>query len=168
MTHRRKWLFENLNSSSNVSKIPNPYGFVSDSSLDTSRSRTQQESQAELKMKKAWEIAQSPFSMLPLYGLLFWLIPNTPSIYTLTFAVFALMNPLRQLLTFNSAFVSLQDANNAFTLLPCKLIYLLANLLFTGLALWKISKLGLLPVTDADWLAFYGVKQPMEFVGNYN
>jgi len=162
MTHRRKWVFDITSSS--TTKVPEPYGFVPDSSLDTARSRKQQESQAELKRKKAWEVAQTPFSMLPLYGLLFWLIPNTPSIYTLTFAVFALMNPLRQLLAFNSAFASLQDSTNSLTLLPCKLIYMLANLFFFGLALWKISKLGLLPVNDSDWVAFYGVKQPVEFV----
>jgi len=102
--------------------------------------------------------------MIPLYGLLFWLLPNAPSIYTLSFAFIALFNPLRQAASVRGAFNGLHEPAIATEVMLCQLIYFVANLFFAGLALWKISKMGLLPLNEADWIAFYGVPQPVEIV----
>jgi len=118
----------------------------------------------QITLQRAWEVAKSPFSMLPIFGLLFFLLPNSPSIYTLSFTFIALSNPITQALAVFKVFAGLKDKSNSMQVVLCQIVYFLTNLCFAVLALWKISKMGLLPVHDSDWIAFYGVAQPTEVV----
>jgi len=165
MTHsvKRKWTFDLSGSTSTAAhKIPEPYGYVSATVQRVNERREDRTS--ELRTKRAWELAKSPMSMIPLYGLLFFLLPNAPSIYTLSFTFIALSNPITQAVSVLKVFAGLSDKSNSSQVILCQIIYVLGNMFFAGLALWKISKMGLLPVHDADWIAFYGVPQPTDMV----
>jgi len=157
-TQRRKWTFDLT--PNEAPHVPAPYGYISASVQDTSGPRQHQ----QMKLKRAAEIAKSPFSMVVLYGLLFFLIPNAPSIYSLSFAFLALFNPIKQAFSVRTAFAGLHDEKNGTAILGYQAMYVALNLFFAGLALWKISKMGLLPTNDADWIAFYGVPQPVDIV----
>uniref|UniRef100_A0A6B2LPR2 ER membrane protein complex subunit 4 n=1 Tax=Arcella intermedia TaxID=1963864 RepID=A0A6B2LPR2_9EUKA len=115
-------------------------------------------------MKKAWEIASSPFSMIVMYGIFFWLTPNSPNIFTIAFPVYALFVPIKAIFSINQTFQGVENPKKS-DLLPYKMMFGAIQVLFVGLALWKISKMGLLPVNDADWVIFYRVREAAEFVG---
>ena len=57
------------------------------------------------------------------------------------------------------AFASYSEEKLWAQLLVPKLVYVLLNLVAVGMGLWKINKFGLLPLTEADWIASYQVKQ---------
>ena len=65
----------------------------------------------------------------------------------------ALINPLKAIFGVNEFFSVLAKEEGVDIHLP-KLIYLSLQLLSLGLALYKCSTMGLLPLTSADWTSF--------------
>jgi hypothetical protein len=56
------------------------------------------------------------------------------------------------------AFSSIQlDAKHSFKLIPAKLLYIALNIVAALWACRKLSRMGLLPVDEADWIPFYQV-----------
>ena len=62
-----------------------------------------------------------------------------------------------------AAFRSVDDGKNSL-LLP-KLIYSALNFVGVCVALWKMAKMGLLPVTAADWTSYLMPKNAIEYSG---
>jgi len=58
-----------------------------------------------------------------------------------------------------AAFAPFYDEAKKSEMLLVKLVYILFNLVTVGLAVWKLGKFGLLPITEADWIASYQVKE---------
>jgi len=145
--------------------VPPPASYVKDDDIIPDRPRqNEKQNVADQKRAAAWKVATSPVSGIVMYLLLLFLIPNAISIYSISFAVIALMNPIRAAFSVNVAFRSFESDLPATTLGMYKAIYVAIQLFFVGVALYKIMKLGLLPVTSSDWLYFYGVPQPKETV----
>eukprot|EP01127_Copromyxa_protea_P003491 TRINITY_DN13301_c0_g1_i1.p1 TRINITY_DN13301_c0_g1~~TRINITY_DN13301_c0_g1_i1.p1 ORF type:complete len:168 (-),score=29.30 TRINITY_DN13301_c0_g1_i1:44-547(-) len=118
----------------------------------------------QLRMKKAWETAKTPFSMIPFYLMMFFMIPNSPSIISLSFCWMALSNPVTAILNINATFLPCKGANTpASKLLPMKILFVILHLGWVAASLYKLSNLGLLPTTDADWLPFYHVAKAVQY-----
>jgi Protein of unknown function (DUF1077) len=62
----------------------------------------------------------------------------------------ALVNPLKAIFATRQAFIKFEKEDGIDLRLP-KLIYLSLQVLSLGVALYKCSTMGLLPVTSADW-----------------
>lgn len=67
------------------------------------------------------------------------------------------------LVLFISAFRSVDDGK--VTLLLPKLIFAGLNFIGVCVGLWKMAKMGLLPVTAADWTSYLVPKYPVEHSG---
>lgn len=105
----------------------------------------------------AWNIAKSPGSLVTMYFLLLVLIPNSPSIYVISFTSLALWNPIRSILNVNASFHGVRSPELSGTLLRYKAVYVLFNLFFVVLGAYKIAMLGFLPIYSADWINYYTV-----------
>eukprot|EP01129_Flabellula_baltica_P012992 TRINITY_DN5968_c0_g1_i2.p1 TRINITY_DN5968_c0_g1~~TRINITY_DN5968_c0_g1_i2.p1 ORF type:complete len:174 (+),score=35.43 TRINITY_DN5968_c0_g1_i2:521-1042(+) len=119
--------------------------------------------QEELLNRKASQLSRSPMSMLPMVAIMFWLVPNTPSIITIMMIGFlGLMNPINSILNISQQFSSVEGkiANNK--LVMNKVVFVALNLFVFCLGLWKFSKLDLLPTKEADWIAFYSSPVALE------
>jgi len=151
---------------SKIYDVPPPVGFVPDGDIIPDKPRrNEQQNQIEAKRSAAWQLARSPLtSGIVMYALLIFLIPNAISIYSISFTVIALMNPLRAAFAVNAAFRQFEGELPESTLRMYKAIFVVCQLVLVAAALYKVMKLGLLPVTEADWLYFYGVPKPAETV----
>jgi hypothetical protein len=123
-------------------------------------------------IKRAWEIGKQPITANIPFVFMLWMFPDQPSIFTLAIVWMAFSNPIFSIFSINQgtskvrdvafvnslAFASIQiEAKNSHKLWPAKLLFLGLNI---GAILWacrKLSRMGLLPVDDADWIAFYRV-----------
>ena len=73
-----------------------------------------------------------------------------------------LSNPIKAIMSMNTAFSKLESENNKGQMLQVKGMYILTNLLLVGLGIYKIHYMGLLPTTRSDWLAWEKERQPLE------
>ena len=120
-----------------------------------------------LKLKKAWEVAIAPAKQLPMNAIGMWMTGNSLQIFSI-FMVFTLFKgPVVALFNTNATFRRFEgetDGHGTYgiKMLQVKALYLLANLLVLGLGVWKVDKMGLLPTTRSDWLAWEGRRMPVE------
>ncbi|KAI9655460.1 MAG: hypothetical protein M1831_004877 [Alyxoria varia] len=120
-----------------------------------------------LKLKKAWEVAIAPAKQFPMNAIGMWMTGNSLQIFSI-FMVFTLFKgPVVALFNTNATFRRFEGeaeghGTYGIKMLQVKAVYLLANLLVLGLGVWKVDKMGLLPTTRSDWLAWEGRVMPVE------
>ena len=79
-----------------------PYNFVS-GAVESTPSNTnankdiseKKQQQLDLKQKKCWELATSPFRGLFMNAFLMWMIGNQINIFPIIFTAMAIMNPIK-------------------------------------------------------------------------
>ena len=74
----------------------------------------------------------------------------------------ALINPLKAMFSVNDAFRGFDKEDDVDLKIP-KLIYLSLQLLSFGVAVYKCSTMGLLPLTSADWVSTLPNPLPLEY-----
>ncbi|KIO32972.1 hypothetical protein M407DRAFT_241209 [Tulasnella calospora MUT 4182] len=143
-------------------KLPRPPNFEKTAkATDHTSSPTSVElkaaNHAQIKEKRAWDLAISPAKSLPMNGFMLYMSGNSLQIFSIGILVMLLMNPFKAVANINRAFSPFAPANSNPTALDTlafyKLVYVACNLLTLGLGLWKCSKLGILPTAN-DWRAF--------------
>eukprot|EP00977_Amphora_coffeiformis_P010409 scaffold2433_cov159-Amphora_coffeaeformis.AAC.6 len=71
------------------------------------------------------------------------------NIFSINTTTSAIMTPLTSIAAINKTFAHLADPNSNLT--TPKLLFLVVNLLWLGMGLYKMSSMRLLPTTSADW-----------------
>ncbi|KAF2275715.1 uncharacterized protein EI97DRAFT_494614 [Westerdykella ornata] len=144
--------------------LPDPPGFTAplsakqcaQSSKTTVRQAPTTEEMDTLKMKKAWELALAPAKQLPMNAIGMYMTGNSLQIFSI-FMVFTLFKtPVMAVLALQRTFAPYETPGTSHRLLWPKLVYVLMNILMLGLGVWKVNKMGLLPTTRSDWLAWEG------------
>lgn len=102
-------------------------------------------------------MAYSPAKNLFTTGFMLWMSGSSIQIFSIMMTGMALINPLKAIVGVNQFFAPFTKEEGVDVHLP-KLIYLLLQLLGVGLALYKCSTMGLLPLTSADWTRYIPVK----------
>lgn len=111
------------------------------------------------KNKQVMAIAYSPFKNILTTGFMLWMSGSSIQIFSIMMTGMALYTPLAAISSVNKTFAKFQgevDVN-----IP-KLIFLSLQLLALGIALYKCSTMGLLPVTAADWTSLVPHKHAIE------
>ncbi|KAF2748662.1 transmembrane protein 85 [Sporormia fimetaria CBS 119925] len=109
-----------------------------------------------LKMKKAWELAIAPAKQLPMNAIGMYMTGNSLQIFSI-FMVFTLFKtPVMAVLALQRTFAPFETPGTSGRMIGVKLVYVLMNLMMLGLGVWKVNKMGLLPTTRSDWLAWEG------------
>jgi len=168
----RRWEF-NLNSNSDAQvshrqhqAIELPVGYNDRTLLtlketEEKNSAKQKQQNTDLKIKKAWEVAQSPFKNIFMTLFMAWMAGSSVHIFSIMITLYSFINPMKAILGTNEAFARFEEPGTSLILQ--KLSYIAVNLITVGIAVYKCSVLGLLPTTVSDWVHYLPVKQPYEF-----
>ena len=110
--------------------------------------------------KQAWNLAKSPMGSVAQTMFMFWMSGSSVSIFTIMITVQFLTSPLMAISNVNAVFTPFvhKDIN---LLLP-KLAYIALNIGLFIMALWKLSVLGVIPVTPYDWISVVSTRTSQE------
>jgi ER membrane protein complex subunit 4 len=109
-------------------------------------------------------IAWAPGKSLFTTAIMLYMSGTSIQLFSIMTTGMALVNPLRGLASTEAAFADFKGEEGLDTRLP-KLLYIAMQLLSLGIALYQCSRMGLLPVTSADWTSFIPVKNIIESSG---
>ncbi|RDL39843.1 uncharacterized protein BP5553_04183 [Venustampulla echinocandica] len=115
-----------------------------------------------LKLKKAWEVALAPVKQLPMTAIMMYMSGNSLQIFSIMMVLMAFKNPFMGLMATNQAFERFESKGTRAKLIMVKGVYVAMQILALALGIWKVNKMGLLPTTRSDWLAWETVRDPME------
>jgi hypothetical protein len=109
-------------------------------------------------------IAYGPGKALLSTAFMLWMSGSSVQIFSIMMTGMALVTPIKGLLSLGEAFKGLQagqdkvtDAVGGVDLRLPYLIYSSLQLLALGVAVYKCSTMGLLPLTSADWVDYLPV-----------
>ena len=95
-----------------------------------------------------------PASQLFMTGFMLWMSGAGVHIFSIMITGMALLNPLKAIANTGEVFKRFKAPRGArLNLLPMKLTYIAIQLVAFSMGIWKINKMGLLPLTSADWSA---------------
>lgn len=116
----------------------------------------------ELKAKKAWEIAVAPAKAIPMNLVMSYMTGNSLQIIPIMMTFTLFWNPVKAIFNETSiAFNGLRTEKNATNISLAQVAFVVCQLAAMSVGLYKLYKMGLLPTTEADWLAW---KSPMRIV----
>ena len=99
----------------------------------------------------AWATAQAPAKSLFMTGFMLWMSGAGVHIFSIMITGMALLNPIKAMFNTNAVF---QQFNvPGINLTAQKLVYIAVQFVALGMGVWKLNKMGLLPLTSADWAA---------------
>jgi ER membrane protein complex subunit 4 len=114
-------------------------------------------------MKKAWEIAIAPAKSLPMQAIGQYMAGNSLQIFSIFMVYTLFKTPISAIITLPAVFARFDTPGTRQRgLLLVKIVYVLCNLLVLGLGVWKVGKMGLLPTTRSDWLAWETARDSIE------
>lgn len=114
------------------------------------------------KQSKAMSIAISPGKQIAMNGFMLWMSGKHLNIFSISITTMAIMNPVKGILSVPNAFRSCEDPDGKVDLTSSKALFVLMNLLWLGVGLYKMATMKLLPLTSADWEGSVVWKHVME------
>ncbi|KAB2578915.1 hypothetical protein BFW01_g1143 [Lasiodiplodia theobromae] len=115
-----------------------------------------------LKLKKAWELAIAPAKQLPMNAIGMYMSGNSLQIFSIMMVFMLFKNPVNAVININRTFANFETPGTSSRLLGVKLVFVATNCLALALGIWKVNKMGLLPTTRSDWLAWESERLPLE------
>eukprot|EP00578_Thalassiosira_sp_NH16_P001360 CAMPEP_0181135188 /NCGR_PEP_ID=MMETSP1071-20121207/32489_1 /TAXON_ID=35127 /ORGANISM="Thalassiosira sp., Strain NH16" /LENGTH=205 /DNA_ID=CAMNT_0023221759 /DNA_START=329 /DNA_END=943 /DNA_ORIENTATION=+ len=103
------------------------------------------------KQSKAMSIAVSPGKQIAMNGFMLWMSGKSLNIFSISITTMAIMNPVKGILSVSNAFRSCEDPDGKVDLTSAKALFVLMNLIWLGVGLYKMANMKLLPLTSADW-----------------
>ncbi|KAG5518833.1 hypothetical protein PMAC_002363 [Pneumocystis sp. 'macacae'] len=150
-------------------KLADPPGYISDEEpiqvkLAQPLASTLSEEETErLKIKKAWEVALTPAKMLPMSAIMAYMSGNSVQIFSLIMTFMLFWNPIKSISNINAIFVHLESPTTHSKLFFPKLAFIFIQLITVSLGLIKMQWMGLLPITQSDWLTWEQEKNYLEY-----
>ncbi|KAK7518444.1 uncharacterized protein IWZ02DRAFT_456612 [Phyllosticta citriasiana] len=83
-------------------------------------------------------------------------------IFSIMMVFMLFKNPITALFNINRTFANFETPGTSSRLLGVKLVFVATNCLALALGIWKVNKMGLLPTTRSDWLAWEAEREPLE------
>ena len=103
-------------------------------------------------------LAYSPAKSLLTTAFMLWMSGTTIQIFSMMTTGMALINPIKAIMSMDQAFGKFEGID----LKLAKLIFVALQLLAVGIALYNCQRMGLLPVTSADWLSYIPEREFLE------
>jgi len=114
-----------------------------------------------LVAKLGWSIALGPWKQLPLNLFVLWMAGNSISLFPIMMVGMMGIRPVQSLFSYKDVFHKLKGDQALLQ----KIVYILANLVGVGLAIYKFNNMGLLPTAQSDWLEFMEARRDLEISG---
>lgn len=149
------------------SNIPDPPGFSSkkQKQVSTHKPPTQTEHDT-LLLKKAWELSFQPAKSIPMNAIMMYMSGNSLQIFSIMMVFMLFKTPIQGLMNTNQAFSRFERSDRIHgKLLGVKIVYCVMQLALLAMGVWKVDRMGLLPTTRSDWLAWEGERGWRETVG---
>ncbi|KAK6454209.1 uncharacterized protein RJT20DRAFT_56984 [Scheffersomyces xylosifermentans] len=129
---------------------------VSKTKKTTTKGKDNEDPQLEeLKIKKAWELAMAPAKNIPMNAIMSYMTGNSLQIIPMTMTLMLLWNPIKAIFNeTNPMFKNLVTKKNSQDILFAKLGFIVFQLLNMLIGVYKLYTMGLIPNTEADWLAW--------------
>ncbi|KAL7753493.1 hypothetical protein RI367_001268 [Sorochytrium milnesiophthora] len=118
--------------------------------------------QNELRMKKAWDLANASAKQIPMNMFMSWMSGSSLQIFTIMIMVMMFSGPIKGLMGVNKVFDTLGDTKSLNLTLP-KLAFVGYQLANMAIGLYKLQTMGLLPTAQSDWLAFQSGSEILEY-----
>ena len=109
--------------------------------------------QLAAKQKHAMAIAMGPGKSLLSTGFMLWMSGSSIQIFSIMMTGMALINPIKAIFSLNTTFRNF-DKEEGLDLTKPKLIFVAMQVLSFAVAVYKLSTMGLLPLTSADWVSY--------------
>lgn len=150
-------------------KVSGPPGFdrenVQKKNASVTVQKPDEETLNELKVKKAWEVALAPAKQIPMNLIMSYMTGNSLQVIPIMMTLMLLWKPLQSIFTeTNSMFKQFKTEGNESDILLTKAVFVLCQLGSMGVGVWKLNKMGLIPNSESDWLAWQNIVQVKESV----
>ena len=153
-------------SSSSTSSQPldlKPFGFADDlSTNDSGMVNVSVDAQNAAKTKQAMMIAYGPGKSILTTAFMLYMSGTSIQIFSIMSTGMALLNPLKAIASTDATFKKFEGVDVKLA----KLLFIALHLAQVGVALYNCSRMGLLPVTSADWLSYLPDRSFAEVAGN--
>ncbi len=116
----------------------------------------------QAKQRQVMGLAQAPGKSLFTTALMLWMSGSNLHIFSIMSTGMALINPIKGILSINQTFDKFNTKEDPVDLKIPKLIFIALQLLTIGMALYKCSTMGLLPLTSSDWTVYIPPKVFLE------
>lgn len=139
------------------SNLPSPpgYGVAGAKKVAAGKGAPGDEQVSQLKLKKAWELAMGPAKSIPLNCIMSYMTGNSLQIIPVTMTLMLLWNPIKAIFNeTNSTFKNLVTKENESQILLAKVVFVICQLGSMSVGVYKLYKMGLIPHSEADWLAW--------------
>eukprot|EP00300_Choanocystis_sp_HF-7_P042047 c881_g1_i1.p1 GENE.c881_g1_i1~~c881_g1_i1.p1 ORF type:complete len:178 (+),score=28.66 c881_g1_i1:125-658(+) len=119
-----------------------------------------------LKVRRAWQLAMSPFqSSVLMTGIMLYMAGSTLNIWSIMMTFFALSSPISAISGTERAFEGFRSSSTKQRMsLPLqKAVYILLHLVALSIGMWKLRTLGLLPTQWSDVYGFMQTRTPLQY-----
>jgi len=114
-------------------------------------------------MKKAWEVALAPAKSLPMQAIGQYMAGNSLQIFSIFMVYTLFKTPVVAVINLPAVFAKFDSPGTRKRgLVLVQIVYVLTNCLLLALGVWKVGKMGLLPTTRSDWLAWESERTSVE------
>mmetsp|Transcript_9703 Transcript_9703/g.18217 ORF Transcript_9703/g.18217 Transcript_9703/m.18217 type:complete len:204 (-) Transcript_9703:207-818(-) len=103
------------------------------------------------KNSAAMGLATSPGKSVLMNAFMMYMSGSNLNMWSISVTSMSIISPIRAILGVNSQFSKFEDPSGKVDLQMPKLIFIVLNLLWLAVGLYKMSKMRLLPTTSADW-----------------
>lgn len=114
------------------------------------------------KQSKATSIAFSPGKQIAMNAFMLWMSGRHLNIFSISITTMAIASPIKGILGVANAFRSCEDPDGKVDLNSSKALFVLMNLAWLGVGLYKMATMKLLPLTSADWEGYVVWKHVLE------
>mmetsp|Transcript_23243 Transcript_23243/g.35918 ORF Transcript_23243/g.35918 Transcript_23243/m.35918 type:complete len:193 (+) Transcript_23243:62-640(+) len=114
------------------------------------------------KQSKAFSIALSPGKQIAMNAFMLYMSGRNLNIFSISILSSAILSPVRGIMSVSNAFRSCEDPDGKIDLTSSKALFILMNLAWLGVGLYKMATMKLIPLTSADWEKYVVWKHVME------
>ena len=167
----RKWSID-LNakdidgsSSSFTNTMPLPLGMKKISALEKAIQSKGRKTSTEVSVKEkqraemivrrkqsmAMSLATGPGKSILMNAFMMYMSGSQLNMWSITIVSGAIMSPLKSIMSLHSTFARFEDPSGKVDLNMPKLVYVILNMIWLGVGLYKMSKMRLLPTMSSDY-----------------
>ena len=114
------------------------------------------------KQSMAMGLATSPGKQMFMNAFMMYMSGKQLNMWSINVTTASIFTPLTGLLRLPTAFSKFEDVSGKVDLTMPKVLYIILNLVWLGVGLYKMSQMRLLPTTSADWSGRIVWKENME------
>ena len=115
----------------------------------------------EVLEAKAWALAKSPAGSLMQTMFMFWISGSSVSIFTIMITMQFMTSPIFAISGVNQQFAQFEHKD--INLMLPKLAFIGLNLVLFGMAVYKFTVIGVIPVKPFDWSGIVSPRVPWEY-----